>query len=78
MNTYLKLKGDNQFSKNSELVAEVKKWVDAQYEDGRVTVMTDDELLKKLKDYKEDLKDQVVAKDKKLQDIGYKAYAEQK
>ena len=45
MNTYLKLRGDDQFSKNSELVIELKKWVDAQYEDGRVTVLTDEELL---------------------------------
>ena len=35
---------------------------------------SDPELLKKLKDYKEDLKDQVVAKDAKLQEVGYKNY----
>lgn len=55
MNTYLKLKGDNQFSKNSELVARVKEWVDSQYEDGRVTVMTDEELLKEIKTVANDL-----------------------
>lgn len=44
----------------------------------RILATSDDELLKKLKDYKEDLKEQVVAKDKKLKDIGYKAYADQK
>src|SRR5699024_7591137 len=32
------------------------------------------ELLQKLKDYKEELKDQVVAKDKKLQEVGWKNY----
>ena len=49
MNSYLKLKGDDQFSKNSELVVELKKWVDAQYDDGRVTVLTDKELLDEIK-----------------------------
>ena len=48
MNTYFKLKGDAQFSKNSELVAEVKKWVDKQYEEGRVTVLTDNELVEEI------------------------------
>ena len=31
--------------KNSELVAEIKKWVDGEYADGRVTVMTDEEII---------------------------------
>ena len=44
MNTHYRLKGDDQVDKNSELVAMVKAWVDQQYEDGRVTVMADDEL----------------------------------
>jgi len=48
MNSYLHLKGDDQFSKNSELVFKVKEWVDAQYEDGRVTVMTDTELIQEI------------------------------
>ena len=55
MNTYLKLKGDDQFSKNSDLVKDVKAWVDAQYEDGRVTVLTDNELLTQIKKSADDL-----------------------
>ena len=39
-----------------------------------ILATSDPELLKKLKDYKEDLKDQVVAKDAKLQEVGYKNY----
>ena len=54
MNTHYRLKGDDQVDKNSELVAMVKAWVDQQYEDGRVTVMADDEL--------EQVIDQVCAK----------------
>lgn len=55
MNTYLKLSGDDQFTKNSELVCELKKWVDEQYEGGRVTVMTDNELLAQIKITADDL-----------------------
>ena len=44
INTHYRLKGDAQVSKSCELVAMVKAWVDKEYEDGRVTVLTDDEL----------------------------------
>ncbi len=44
MNTYYHLKGDRQVSKTSPLVAKVKEWVDAEYEGGRVTAITDEEL----------------------------------
>ena len=45
INTYFKLKDDKKVDKQSELVKEVKTWVDAEYDTGRVTVITDDELL---------------------------------
>lgn len=32
--------------KNSKLVKKVKEWVDAEYENGRVTSLSDEELLK--------------------------------
>ena len=44
MNTYYHLKGEHQVDKNSELVAKVKEWVDKEYEGGRVTAITDEEL----------------------------------
>ena len=34
--------------KNSDLVKKIKVWVDAQYEDGRVTVLTDSELVEEI------------------------------
>ena len=34
--------------KNCELVKAVKEWVDKEYEDGRVTVLTDEELVAKI------------------------------
>lgn len=45
INNYYKLKDDKQVDKNSELVVMIKAWVDAQYDDGRVTVITDQELV---------------------------------
>ena len=45
LNTYYKLKGDKQVQKTSELVAEIKKWVDEEYAGGRVTVLTDEEIV---------------------------------
>lgn len=40
----------------------------------RILATSDSDLLKKLKDYSASLKDAVVAKDKKLQEVGYKNY----
>lgn len=45
INTYFKLKDDKKVDKQSDLVKDVKTWVDAEYETGRVTVITDEELL---------------------------------
>ena len=49
MNTYYHLKGDKAVDKKSPLVAEVKKWVDKEYDTGRVTAITDGELEKVIK-----------------------------
>ena len=46
INQYFGLKEDaDKVDKNSELVKLVKEWVDEEYEGGRVTVLTDKELL---------------------------------
>ena len=45
LNTYYKLKDDKQVDKNSGLVKEIKQWVDEEYAGGRVTVMTDEEIV---------------------------------
>ena len=45
INTYYKLKDEQQVDKNSVLVQEIKKWVDGEYAGGRVTVMTDEEII---------------------------------
>lgn len=45
INTYYHLEKEKCVNKNSELVTRIKEWVDQQYEDGRVTVLTDKELV---------------------------------
>lgn len=50
INTYFGLKDEKMVDKNSELVHMVKAWVDKEYEDGRVTVLTDEELLVVIRD----------------------------
>lgn len=55
INTYYKLRGDRAVEKSSPLVAKVKEWVDAEYESGRVTVLTDEELVRVITDTCRDL-----------------------
>ena len=45
INTYYRLGDDRKVDKNSELVSKVKEWVDKQYDEGRITVITDNELV---------------------------------
>ena len=45
LNTYFRLKEDKQIDKNSLMVTEMKKWIDEEYAGGRVTVLTDEEIL---------------------------------
>lgn len=44
INNYYSLPEERQVNKSDPLVGRVKEWVDAQYADGRVTVLTDAEL----------------------------------
>lgn len=50
INAHFGLTGDDMIDKGSELVAMVKVWVDREYEDGRVTALTDDEILAVVKE----------------------------
>jgi isopropylmalate/homocitrate/citramalate synthase len=45
MNDYFGLQGADRVDKRDEVVAKVKAWVDAQYTDGRQTVISDEELV---------------------------------
>ena len=44
INQNFRLKGDDQIDKHDPVVVTMKDWIDAEYEDGRQTVMTDKEL----------------------------------
>ncbi|MGO5051399.1 2-isopropylmalate synthase [Lachnospiraceae bacterium LCP25S3_G4] len=48
INTYYKLPMERQVDKNSSLVSKIKLWVDKEYESGRVTVLTDEELVQQI------------------------------
>lgn len=50
INTYFRLSDDQKVSKSSELVEYIKTWVDEEYADGRVTVVTDAELIAVIKE----------------------------
>ena len=50
INSYYRLSKDRWVDKNSELVKMIKEWVDKQYEEGRVTVLTDNELVVEITD----------------------------
>lgn len=54
INSYFKLTDEEAFDKHNEIVQKVKTWVDRQYDEGRITVITDKELeretLKVMKD----------------------------
>lgn len=45
VNTYFKLKGEYAVDKSNPVVLKVKEWVDEEYDSGRVTVITDQELI---------------------------------
>lgn len=46
INTYFRLKDDKCVTKSDPIIGYVKEWVDKEYESGRVTALTDEELLK--------------------------------
>jgi len=55
INAYYGLKDTDQVDKNSPLVVKVKEWVDSEYENGRITVITDEELENVFSKVKEEL-----------------------
>ena len=50
INTYYKLPEGSRLDKNDPLVVSIKEWVDKEYADGRVTVITDNELVDIIKE----------------------------
>lgn len=52
LNNYFCLTGDAAYSKQDPIVQKIKEWVDKEYEDGRVTVIADSEIIELLEKYK--------------------------
>ncbi|MGB8452309.1 MAG: 2-isopropylmalate synthase [Anaerocolumna sp.] len=52
MNAYFKLKGNEAVNKSTPIVIKVKEWVDKEYDGGRVTVITDEELINVINEVK--------------------------
>lgn len=50
MNTYYNLRGDKALDKNNPVVLKVKQWVDEEYATGRVTTISDEELVVVIQD----------------------------
>lgn len=44
INTYFKLRDDDKVSKKDARISEIKKWVDSEYENGRMSAITNKEL----------------------------------
>ena len=44
LNSHFRLRGENAFDKQDTIVIELKGWVDKEYEEGRVTAISDGEL----------------------------------
>lgn len=49
INIFFELEGNEQISKNHAGVIEIKKWVDKQYEEGRVISISDDEMVEQVR-----------------------------
>ncbi len=59
INSFYKLKGENEISKKHPAVAKMKEWVDNEYNNGRVTVISDGELQALMMLYGRDILDKI-------------------
>ena len=55
INNYYRLSGEKAIDKKHPCIAKMKEWIDAEYEKGRVTVISDDELEALVKLYGKDI-----------------------
>ncbi len=60
MNTFYRLKGEKAVDKANPVVMKIKEWVDEEYESGRVTVITDDELIELIQRFQSELEIRLV------------------
>lgn len=55
INNYFRLSGDKAIDKKDDRVAEIKGWIDLQYQDGRTTSISDDEMLSAINEITPDI-----------------------
>jgi isopropylmalate/homocitrate/citramalate synthase len=55
INRHFGLKGEEQISKKNPGVAKIKEWVDKQYDEGRVTIISGAEMLEQVRLHKDEL-----------------------
>lgn len=55
INNYFRLSGDKAIDKKDDRVAEIKGWIDIQYQDGRTTSISDDEMLSAINEITPDI-----------------------
>ena len=49
INNYYRLPPDKAVNKKEPFIAEIKEWIDAQYDAGRITVISDEEMIEQIK-----------------------------
>jgi isopropylmalate/homocitrate/citramalate synthase len=49
INIFLGLEGNKQISKNHEGITKIKEWVDKQYAEGRITSISDNEMIEQIR-----------------------------
>lgn len=55
INAYFNLREEKAIDKKHQLVLKIKEWVDKEYDEGRVTSITDEELINLVKEFSEEL-----------------------
>ena len=53
LNTYFRFTGDQKIDKKDPIVSYIKEWVDKEYENGRQTVISDEEMVERIRTAKD-------------------------
>ena len=59
INNYYRLPPDKAVSKKEPFIEKIKEWIDAEYDAGRVTVISDEEMIEQIKKYGGDFLEEV-------------------
>ena len=59
INDYYNIPEENRISKKEDCVVKIKEWVDKEYENGRITLISDEELVDLMKIYGREILNQI-------------------